>query len=248
MRRAPAGVDLTVYVTAIPLLLRNPSIIVVPLLMGIVGVLVGMALSPSAGGAIGYASSGLGGLLVRLLQLFGLGVACIIADDAWRHGRASFERGWAEAQRRGGDLLMAGIGITLIIAVALLAGSLVGALAFGFPFAPLLLAAAALVLLVWAVPAVAVGGVPGGASIQDSIDRVRSNPATAVLTTIVCGLALYAALRGSAYLWIWTAPYLGGSLLVYRLIDTLLQAIAFGYIALIITKTYTDTAFTRRRW
>jgi hypothetical protein len=246
MRRAPAGVDLAVYVTAIPVLLRNPSIVVVPLLVAIVGVLVGLMLSGFGGGAAGYASSGLGGLLVRLLQLFGLGVACIIADDAWRHGRASFDRGWAEAQRRGRDLLMAGIGITLIVYVALVAGSLVGAVAFGMPILPFLLAAVAMALLIWAIPAAAVGGVPGGASIQDSIDRVRANAVPAVLTTIVCGLALYAALRGSGYVSSWAAPYLGGSIVAYLLIDALLQAVAIGYIALIITKTYTDTAFTRR--
>jgi len=246
MRRPPAGVDLAVYVVAIPLLLRNPAIIVVPLLMGIVAVLVGMMLAGTGGGAVGYASSGLAGLLVRLLQLFGLGAACIIADDAWRHGSASFDRGWTEAQRRGGDLLMAGVGITLVLYVALVAGSLVGALAFGIPILPLLLAAVALTLLIWAIPAAAVGGVPGGASIQDSIDRVRGNAVPAIVTTLVCGLVLYAALRASGYLSIWTAPYLGGSLLAYRLMDALLQAIAFGYIALIITKTYTDNAFTRR--
>ncbi|HEY0383110.1 MAG TPA: hypothetical protein VGC72_13015 [Candidatus Elarobacter sp.] len=246
MRRAPGGVDLAVYATAIPLLLRNPSIIVVPLLMGIVGVLVGLMLAGFGGGAAGYASSGLGGLLVRLLQVFGLGVACIIADDAWRHGSASFDRGWTEAQRRGTDLLMAGIGITLIVYVALVAGALVGAVAFGIPILPLLLAAVAMTLLIWAVPAAAVGGVPGGASIQDSIDRVRGNAVPAVLTMIVCGLVLYAALYGSGYVWFWAAPYLGGSAIAHLVIDAVLQAIAVGYIALIITKTYTDTAFTRR--
>ena len=39
-----------------------------------------------------------------------------------------------------------------------------------------------------------------------------------------------------------------GSPLLYRLVGALLQAIAIGYIALIITKTYTDSAFAPRRW
>lgn len=246
MRRAPGRVDPAVYLTAIPLLARNPSIVVIPLLMAVVGMLIGMMLSASGQGAIGYASSGLGGLLVRLLQLFGLGAACIIADDAWRHGRASFDRGWTQAQRRGGDLLMAAIGITLILAVATFAGAIFGAVVFGIPIVPLLLVLVALVLLIWAIPAVAVGGVPGGASIQDSIDRVRANAISAVVTTVVCALVLYGASLAAGYVWTWTAPFLGGSMLVYQLIDVLLQAIAFGYIALVITKTYTDTAFTRR--
>ncbi len=39
-----------------------------------------------------------------------------------------------------------------------------------------------------------------------------------------------------------------GSGLVARLIEALLQAIAIGYIALVITKIYTDAAFSSRRW
>ena len=41
MRRAPApALDLGVYVKAVPLLVRNPAIIVIPLLMAVIAVLV----------------------------------------------------------------------------------------------------------------------------------------------------------------------------------------------------------------
>jgi hypothetical protein len=48
----------------------------------------------------------------------------------------------------------------------------------------------------------------------------------------------------ASLLLVWTY----GSSLVERLIEALLQAIAIGYIALVITKTYTDAAFSTRRW
>jgi len=44
MRRAPVpGLDLGVYAKAVPLLLRNPAIVVIPLLMGVIGVLIALA-------------------------------------------------------------------------------------------------------------------------------------------------------------------------------------------------------------
>ena len=248
MKRASLpDLDLALYVRAIPLLLRNPSIIVIPLLMGVVGILVGLTTSPQ-GDVIGGITSGLTGLIVRLLQLFGLGAACIIADDAWRHGRASFDRGWVEARRRGGDILFAAIGITLLLVVASYVGQLipVGLLV-------LLLSVAIVFFCIWAIPAAAVGGVPGGASIQASIDRVRENPLSAALATIVAvGLVFFAAPYLSLQLFFLLASsgvaVNGVSSILISLIGELIKAIAIGYVALVLTKTYTDGAFSPRRW
>ncbi len=243
MRRAPAGIDLGVYVAAVPLLLRNPAIIVVPLLMAVIGALVTMVVAPS-GGMIGSATAGLGGFLTSLLELFGLGAACIIADDAWRHGRASFERGWTEAGRRGGEILFAAIGITLLFWVAQYAGALL----LGFiPLAGLLLLAAVAVFLIWAIPAAAVGGVPGAAAIQISIDRVRANPVPAAIVAVVSvALVVVAAPLAAIQIAALVLPYAGGFTIAGTLISALLQAIALGYVALVITKTYNDAAYARR--
>ena len=243
MRRTPGtGLDLGVYAAAVPLLLRNPSIIVIPLLMAVIGVLVTMVLAPS-GGMIGGVTAGLGGFLVALLQLFGLGAACLIADDAWRHGRASFDQGWSEARRRGGDILFAALGVTLLFWVAQYAGQLLGFI----PFLDLLLLAAAALFLIWAIPAAAVGGVQGGAAIQLSIDRVRANPATAVLATVVViVLFVFALPYAERWISILLIPYTGGFTIVGNLIGALLQAVVLGYLALVLTKTYTDASFTRR--
>jgi hypothetical protein len=244
MRRPPvAGLDLGVYAAAFPLLLRNPSIVVVPLLMAVIGVLVGMALAPSGGGIAGGLTAGLGGFIVILLKLFGLGAACVIADDAWRHGRASFDNGWNEARRRGGEILFAALGITLLFWVAQYAGALIG----GFiPFLDLFLSAVAALFLIWAIPAAAVGGVPGGAAIQISIDRVRANPGAAVLATVVViALFVFALPYAGRWISILLLPYSGGFTMLGALAAAVLQAIALGYIALVLTKTYTDAAFTR---
>jgi hypothetical protein len=241
MRRAPAtGLDLSVYARAVPLLLRNPAIVVVPLLMAVIGVLLGLVLSPYGGGVIGGATAGLGSFLLIILELFGLGAACIIADDAWRHGRASFENGWSEARRRGGDILFAALGVTFVFVVAQYAGTLIGPLA-------LLLLAAAVLFLIWAIPAVAVGGVPGSAAIQISIDRVRANPLPAALAAVVTvALVVFGAPYASLWISVALLPYSGGSAILGALISALLQAIALGYVALVITKTYTDSSLGGR--
>jgi hypothetical protein len=242
MRRAPmAGPDLGVYVQAIPLLVRNPSIIVIPLLMAVIGVLMGLVLSPYGGGGIGQATTGLAGFILQMLQLFGLGAACVIADDAWRNGHASFERGWSEARRRGSDILMAALGVAIVTSLAQFVAVLLGiwvALALGIVI---------YVFLIWAMPAAAVGGIPGGAAIGVSVERVRETPLPAVLTAIIAyAVTAFAVPYVSTYLTSLLLPYISGAPIVIPLIGALLSAVAYGYIALIVTRTYTGTAFTRR--
>jgi hypothetical protein len=242
MRRAQGpDVDLSVYAKAVPLLVRNPAIIVVPLLMAVIGVFLQLTMMTSYGGGAMAGLTGQLALFIRiLLELFGLGAACIIADDAWRHGRASFEKGWAEARIRGGDILFAALGFTLLLSVANYAGSLLGPLA-------LALMVLVVVFLIWTIPAAAIGGVPGGAAIQASIDRVRAAPLPAVIAAIASVLLLWIGvpiLSISVSDWV---PLLHASIIA-NLVSALLQGIAVCYVALILTKTYTDAAFGTRRW
>jgi hypothetical protein len=243
MRRAPAaGPDLSVYARAIPLLARNPSIIVIPLLVAVIGILLAQVLSPLGSGGIAQTTGGLAGFILRMLQLFGLGAACVIADEAWRHGSASFERGWTEARRRGSDLLMAALGVAIVESLGSYAGVLVGQW-IGYALALLIL-----VFLVWAMPAAAIGGIPGGAAIGVSVERVRENPVPAVIAGIVTLLLLlFAVPFVTVKLIELLIPYVPsfGSI-VALLINAVIRAIAIGYIALIVTKTYTDAAFVRR--
>ena len=66
--------------------------------------------------------------------------------------------------------------------------------------------------------------------------------AAVVSVALVAFAAPYLAIRIAT----WLLPYTGGSTLAIALLNALFQAIAFGYVALIVTKTYTDAAFTRR--
>jgi hypothetical protein len=242
MRRAPQlpGVDLKIYLSALPLLARNPSIVVVPLLMAVAGVLLIRLFPPTGGAVLGSLTAGIVWLIVFLLLMFGLGTACIIADDAWRHGHVSFDRDWAEARRRAPEILMASIGVSLVLWIAQFVGQLLG------PVAILLIALAAF-FLIWAIPAAAIGGIPGGAAIQASIDRVRANPLSAALATIVT-LALVVILAPLVQSWFenWLYPFTAGTTVVGSLIGALIQSITVAYAALIITKTYSDAAFGRR--
>lgn len=241
MRRSPLpGVDLSVYARALPLLVRNPAIIVVPLLALVIGVLVNLALAPSGGGALGSTTLGLGQLLSFLLALFGLGSACIMADGAWRRGRMSFDAAWTETQRKGREILYAAIGVSLLLAVGQYVAQLFGGLG-------LLLMAAIVYFLIWAIPAAAAGGVPGGAAIQVSVERVRANPLSAALATIVSlVLVFYAAGALTVLLAGLLGPAASG--IVVSLLYALLRAIAIGYVALVLAKTYADAAFTRPPW
>lgn len=242
MKRTPLpGVDLGLYLRAVPLLARNPSIIVIPLLMAVIGVLAGMLFS---GGMTPFSAPtmGIASLILFLLQLFGLGAACVIADDAWRHGRASFDRGWTETQRRGGDILFAALGVGLVISLGQYVATILGALI------ALVLQAAIALFLLWAIPAAAVGGVPGGAALQVSVDRVRANfPSAAIAVIVSLVLVYYVVPLVDSLLVAWLVPYVAGyATLSVSLLYALLSAIAYGYVALVLTKTYTDASFTRR--
>jgi hypothetical protein len=234
------NLDLLMYVRALGLLVRNPSIIVVPLLMGVVGVFVGQVGGDPGG--VGGILGGITALLILLLKMFAFGAACILADMAWRRGgRASFDEGWNEARRKGGDILTAALGFTFVLYIAQFAGSLVG------PIAPILLAVA-LYFLIYTIPAAAVGGVPGGAALQVSIERARYNPLPTIVVAVVSVAAFLYLDVLFAPLFVWVmAPLSFASIgLLSALFGAIVQSIAVAYIALIVTKTFADISFGRR--
>ena len=243
MRRSRfPGVDLPVYGEAVLRLGRNPTLIVVPLLMLIVGVLIGHLIAPFGGGLSGSLTAGLANFIVAVLGLFGFGSACILADDAWRRGRGSFEHAWTETQRRAGDLIAAAVGVTMIVTLALYVAEIFGSLTVG-----LVLGALAVYFLIFAMPAAAAGGAPGALSIQVSIDRVRSAPlAAAIATVVTIVLVGYLPSMLKEALTGFTATWLFGDALWKDLIGALFQSIALGYAALVLTKIFTDLSFTRR--
>jgi len=184
MRRARA-VDWKLYVLAIPLLARNPALLLAPF----AGALVGVFLTAFYGGVAaadplsGMVSGGIAQLIAFLLKSFALGVSLIIASGAWRRGVYSFDDAWVDARRKAGDILMAALGLNLVVYVAGLVG------AFVSPPAGMLLSLAAIYFLIYTLPAAAIGGFPGTAALQASIDRVQRRYVPTAVLLIVSGAA-----------------------------------------------------------
>jgi hypothetical protein len=240
MRSARERIDLGVYVRAFGVFAKNPTVVVVPLLVAVVGVLVAQLSGVSGGGALGGFTDGLMQFVQMLLQLFGLGVAIIIGDGGWRRGKIPFDDAWQEARRKGGDILFASFGFTFVLSIAQYASTIVGAIG-------LLLQAAAVYGLIYTIAAAAIGGVPGGAAISVSFERVRTAPLTAAILTIVAiVLLLFVGSFTGPYIDQWLFGLLGGTTIVAALIDALVRAVVTGYLGIVMAKVYTDIAYLPR--
>jgi hypothetical protein len=243
MRAKLPGLDLSVYVKGLANLARNPVVIVPPLLMSVICAAIGMMGAGGAvgGGSLGNATGGIISLIETLLRFFGLGVAIIIGDQTWRRSRASFEDGWSEGRRKTGDILIATLGLTFCLFIGNLVGQFLGPLGF-------LLDAVIVFFLIYTIPAAAIGGIPGGATLQTSIEAVRSAPVPALVLAIVA-VALFFVLEIFVLpeLSLAIVPYLTGSLNPLILVfDSLVESIFEGYLAIVAAKIYADNAFARR--
>jgi uncharacterized membrane protein (DUF485 family) len=181
----------------------------------------------------------LSSLIGYLVQGFGIGVAIITADLAWRHGRTVFDTAWSEAQRKAPELLMATLGFGFVM----FAAGLIGGMAGSFGVIIQLLAAG---FLIYTLPAAAIGGIPGGAALQVSVERARANPATTIVLTIVTlavyiGVTVFAALPITEQIFLATGSEIAGTVAA-----AFLQALAFGYIAIVLAKVYADISYGRR--
>ncbi len=236
--RSVRSIDLSIYVRSLGLFVRNPALIAAPLVMAIVGIFFNMVL----GGAIGPLG-GIGGLIAFLLISFGFGVSLILAEQAWRRGKTSFDAAWDEARAKGGAILLAAIGFNFVLYVAGFAGQIISGLG-------LILEALALYFFIYAIPAAAIGGIPGGAALQVSIERVR---ASYVPTAIMCIVSIVLFLYVGTYLGAWIGTLLGPAglvspTIVSALINALVQALILGYLSLVFSKHYDDVSFRPPRW
>ncbi|MBC5799470.1 MAG: hypothetical protein GIX03_05620 [Candidatus Eremiobacteraeota bacterium] len=247
MRRA-GKTDLGSYLRAFPLLVRHPQIALAPFVAGVAQALLFRVLPGNGGGSgfLGSANSSIAGLAAQLIGFFGFAVALIVADTAWRRERAPFDDAWEEARRKAGDILMAAIGFGFVVYIAGLLGSFI-------PLAgPLVLGLLALFFFIYTLPAAAVGGVPGGAALQISVERARAAPLpTALVTAIYIAGILYipAVVVGAVQ-----APLLSGNLpapdIIAILVSAAVRAVCSGYVALVLAKTYADLSYGRSsaRW
>jgi hypothetical protein len=225
------------YLQAIPLLLRNPALLLAPLFTNILGVLVQEFGGSTAGGSdfLGGLSNSILWLLIFLFNCFGLGISVIIADRIWRDGKASFEEGWEEGRRKAADIFMAAIGLSFIIAIAQQVGGLLGSI-----WVAIALQLIVTFFLIFTIPAAAIGGTPGFMALNSSIERVRENYPTAIGLT-VCFIVLYWGV-GTVVV----PTYLAGYGIVSFLIGALVRAIVLGYFALVLARGYAGIAFVRR--
>jgi hypothetical protein len=229
-------IDFTVYLKAFAVFARNPTVVVLPLLAGVIGVLVAQLSDVTGGGFIGSITT----FLLLLIQLFALGVSIIIADGGWRSGALSFDDAWQDARRKGRDILFAAFGFTFVLSIAQYASTIVGS-GIG-----IVLLAIAMYALIYTIAASAIGGIPGGAAISVSIERVRSAPMAAALLTVVSLVLLF-------YVGNFIEAGIFGalgvtSLILASVLGAIIQAILTGYIAVVMAKVYADVSFTPPRW
>ena len=142
--------------------------------------------------------------------------------------------------RKGRDILFAAFGFTFILNVAQYAGTIVG------PTIGIILLAIAGYGLIYTIPAAAIGGIPGGAAISVSIERVRSAPLAAALLTAITLVVLFYV---GGFIDMWAIQALGvTSIVIGEILGTVLQAILTGYVAVVMAKVYSDVSFTMPRW
>jgi len=237
MMKRTGSVDLGAYGRAFALLARNPVLVVAPLAGFLAAVLLGLL--PVGGFAAGIVS-----LLALCAQAFGIAVAVIIGDLAWRSasGKASFETGWADAQRKAPDILMATVGFTFALYAAGLVGNLTQSDIVSYLFL-----AVAVYFLIFTLPAAAIGGVPGGGALQASVERVQANRLNALAITVVfivlwilgnmiIPLAV-SSLTGS--------ERIGELTVVGSLVAAAIKSVLAAYLALVLAKSYNDATYRR---
>lgn len=214
------------------MLLRHPSIFVMPLLAAVVDLLT-QQISPFFTDPTGGAGNFLFGIIVNLVYGFCFGVAVIAANNVWRRGRTTFDEAWEEGRHKVGGILIATIGFYFLIWIAQYAGSLLGS-----PIIQIVLQLVVAFFLIYTIPAAAIGGMPGNLAIGASFRAVRANVLGAAILAIVF-----------VVLWIWLPSFivnrfaLGIGVIGYELILAAIKAVVLAYLAFPFAKQYDDGAF-----
>ncbi len=221
--------DLMMYLRAVPLLLRHPSVFVMPLLAAVVDLLL-TQLSYVSTDAIGGMGAGLFQMISQLVYLWAFGVTIIHANDVWRGRRGAFDEAWEEGRQKFGAIALGAIGFQFVVWAASYIGSFVGA--FG-----LVLGAFAAFFLIYTIPAAAIGGIPGGAALSASIHAVRSAPVASVILALVFFGIWYVAVPVAL-------PYLlvGLSATTWSFVIAAVRTVALAYLAFPFAKQYDDVA------
>jgi hypothetical protein len=220
------------YVQAVPLLARHPSIFVMPLLAAVVDLLIAQ-ITPFFTDATGGAGNFLFQIIVQLVYGFCFGVALIAANNVWRNRRATFDEAWEEGRHKAGGILIATIGFYFLIYVAGYAGSLLGN-----PAVQIVLQLLVAFFLIYTIPAAAIGGMPGNLAIGASFRAVREN----LLGAAILAIAF-------VFFWVWLPEFIVNRFAIelgvigYELVHAAIKAIVLAYLAFPFAKQYDDVAF-----
>jgi hypothetical protein len=223
-------VDVAMYFQALPMLLRKPTILAMPLLAAVVDWGLN-ELAPLLTNAIGGVGAGLFATLAQVVYLYAFGIAVIQASNAWRGRKATFDEAWEEGKHKSGSILMATIGFIFVLSIASYVGSILGS-TIGF-FLELIAA----FFLIYTIPASAIGGMPGQMALSGSIRSVRENVFGAAILAVVF-VALWVVLPG----YIVYLP-LGSNLAVVMLVMAGVRALVLAYLAFPFAKQYDEVAF-----
>ncbi|MBV8531010.1 MAG: hypothetical protein JO104_06805 [Candidatus Eremiobacteraeota bacterium] len=231
MRGRPR-VDFGMYLRALPLLARHPSIFVMPLLAAVVDLLIAQ-ITPFFTDAIGGAGSWLFQIIVQLAYGFCFGVALIAANNVWRARRATFDEAWEEGRHKAGGILIATIGFYFLIYAAGYLASFLGSAAL-----QIVLQLVVAFFLIYTIPAAAIGGMPGNLAIGASFRAVRASLLGTAILAVVFVL-----------LWFYLPDFivnrfaLGLGVIGYWLVHAAIKAIVLAYLAFPFAKQYDDVAF-----
>ncbi len=203
--------------------------------MPLLAALIAMLVSYTSGAftdPLGGFGSGIFAMIVQIVYLFSFGVAVIQASNIQRGFKTTFDDAWEEARRKAGGILMAAIGLQFLVYVAIYIGSLLGSAA------TIVLQMIAYFFLILAIPAAAIGGLPGGLAISGSFRSVRANPAACIILAVVF-IALW------VFLPMYAATLIAGRTndLVYQLVLAAIHALVLAYLAFPFSSTYDDIAF-----
>ena len=227
------GVDFSIYGRALPYLLRNPSILAMPLLAAVLDMLLSYtgAVTTDPLGGLG---SGIFGMIIQIVYLFAFGIAIIQANNIARGYKTKFDDAWDEGRRKAGSILIAAIGFQFVVWVAAYAGSLLSFI----PYLQLVLQLVAYFFLILTIPAAAIGGLPGGLALSGSIRAVRAHPVPCLVLAIVF-VALWIGVPVLIELFVGARfGFLG-----YELMMAVARALVLAYMAFPFATTYDDVAF-----
>ena len=219
------------YLRALPLLARHPSILAMPLLAAVVDLLVS-SISPLLTDPLGGIGDSIFQFIVQIVYGFAFGVAVIQASNIWRDRKGSFDEAWVDGRHKAGGIILAVIGFYFILFVAGYAGALLGSIG------AIVLTVIAAFFLIYTVPAAAIGGLPGSLAISGSIRAARAN----VLGTIVLALVFY-ALFYMVPIYVINPFGVALGLTGYKLAIAAVRALVLAYLAFPFAKQYDDVAF-----